>query len=90
MKIKEGMVLRAVAGHYVAVPTGKAIKDFSGLVRLNETGHDVWEGISEGLTVHEIAEKLVKEYADVTLEVAEQTTQALVDQLTAEGLVLPD
>lgn len=38
MKIKEGFILRNVAGSYVVVPIGEATLDFNGMMSLNETG----------------------------------------------------
>jgi len=46
MKIKEGFVIRKAAGKYVAVATGKASREFHGMVKLNETGKTIWEGIA--------------------------------------------
>lgn len=87
MKIKDGMILRQVAGKYVAVPTGKAAENFNGLIRLNETGHDVWVGIENGLTVDEIAKKFTEDYEDVTFEYAKECVEKLVESLKKEGFV---
>ena len=38
MKIKSGFVLEKVGNGYLAVTVGDRAKDFSGLVRMNETG----------------------------------------------------
>ena len=38
MKVKEGFVLRSVAGSNVVVPVGAASVDFNGMITLNETG----------------------------------------------------
>jgi len=90
MKIREGMVLQEIVGSYVVVPTGETARDFHNLIRMNKTGRDVWNGIAEGLAVHAIAKKMVETYDGVTLETAEQTTQAVVDKLMAAKLILPD
>ena len=38
IKIKEGFLLRKVAGDHVVVPVGEAGKVFHGMIRLNDTG----------------------------------------------------
>ena len=38
MKIKEGYVLREVAGQAVVIAVGEASKTFHGMINLNETG----------------------------------------------------
>ena len=43
MKIKEGFILRNVAGSFVVVPVGDATIDFNGMMNLNETGAFLFE-----------------------------------------------
>ena len=43
IKIKEGFLLRKVAGDHVVVPVGEAGKVFHGMIRLNDTGAFLWE-----------------------------------------------
>ena len=45
MKIKKGFVLRDVAGRSVVVATGTAAKKFRGMIILNDTGKDIWQGL---------------------------------------------
>lgn len=42
MRIKQGFVMRDVAGQAVAIATGEASKSFHGMVKLNGTGADIW------------------------------------------------
>jgi len=43
MKVKEGYMLREVAGNSVVVAVGKATLDFNGLITLNSTGTFLWK-----------------------------------------------
>ncbi len=61
MKVKEGFIIRKVAGKYVVVATGEASKSFHGMVKLNETAKIIWEGLADGKTPEEITEILMKE-----------------------------
>ncbi len=87
MKLKEGWVLTEMDGEYVAVPTKESAEKFSGVVRLNETAKDIWQGLAEGLDEARLAEKLVSLY-EVTPEQAKQAVQNVIAALTAEGLLV--
>ena len=42
MKIKNGFVVREIAGECVVVALGEASKVFNGIIKLNETGKIIW------------------------------------------------
>lgn len=63
MRMKDGFVLREIAGDTIVIATGEAGEEFYGMVRLNTTGKQIWQGISEGMTAQEIAHRLTLEYA---------------------------
>lgn len=86
MKLKEGWMLTDMGGEYVAVPTRESAEHFSGIVRLNETGKDIWEGLSEGLTEEGIVEKLTGLY-DVEKDRARAAVARVLEMLKQEGLV---
>lgn len=54
MKIKDGFVMRDVAGQTVIIATGKASETFRGMIKLNKTGKDIWQLMENGLSVEEI------------------------------------
>ena len=59
MKIKDGFVLEKVGESYMAVAVNRRTSDFSGLIRLNETGAFLWKTASAGeVTEDELAEAL--------------------------------
>ena len=74
MKIKEGFIIREVAGSFVVVAVGSAAKEFSGIINLNETGAFLWKALEKGATKDELVAKLLAEY-----EVDEATARADVD-----------
>lgn len=90
MKIMDGLVLTEVANDFVVVPMGKAAEKLRGLIRMNKTGRDVWQGISDGLTVEQIADRLLEKYDGVTKEEAIVSVQKNIDKLVAENIVFPD
>ena len=64
MKLKEGFVLRQVAGNYVVFPVGESTVDFHGMLALNETGAFLWEKLSEGADREALRKALCAEYDD--------------------------
>lgn len=51
MKIKKGFVIQQVGGQWVAVATGSAAVEFSGIVKLNDTAAIAWKGVEEAFRV---------------------------------------
>lgn len=62
MKIKEGYMLRNVAGNHVVVPLGKEAADFNGMVSLNDTGAFLWKLMEKGCTRDQLVEAVLGEY----------------------------
>ena len=69
MRIKDGYVVREIAGQYMAVPVGKRMNDFHGMLALNETAAFIWNLLKEEKTEQELAEALTDEY-EVSFEEA--------------------
>lgn len=86
MKIKQGFVMRDVAGQAVAIATGEASKSFHGMVKLNDTGAVIWNGIEKGLDEAEIAEQLAAGY-DVEADQALKDIESFIARMRDAGLV---
>ena len=70
MKIKEGFILREVAGNYIVVAVGEAVKNFNGVINLNESGAFLWKILSQGVeNESQLVDALLGEY-DVEKEIA--------------------
>lgn len=87
MKIKDGFVLREVAGQAVVIAVGEASKEFHGMINLNATGKLVWQGIEQGLTEAEIVGKLVDQY-DVTADKAQVDVHRMIEKMSTAGVLL--
>lgn len=79
MKLKNGFVLREVAGKCVAVPTGTNI-NFNGMITLNGTAKVLWDCLEKGAEIEDLAKALLTEY-DVDRETAEKHAAAFVEKL---------
>ena len=79
MKLKEGFILRTVAGETVALPTG-GLTNFDMMITLNDTGRFLWERLSVGAEKEELVDAILGEY-DVERETAESSVNAFVERL---------
>ena len=79
MRIKEGFVLRTVAGETVALPS-KGVTNLDMMITLNDTGRFLWEKLTIGAEKAELIEALLAEY-DVDREKAEKSVDAFVERL---------
>jgi len=79
MKLKEGFILRTVAGQTVALPTG-GVTNLDMMITLNGTGRFLWEKLAVGAGREELVEALLAEY-DVDRPRAEKSVDAFVARL---------
>lgn len=86
MKIKEGFLLRKVAGNIIVVPTGNKVMDFNVMISLNETGAFLWELLNNELTELQLVEKIIEEFK-VSKKVAQEDVKTFVKRLEKEGLL---
>lgn len=80
MKIKNGFVLRQVAGQTVVLPADSAL-DLNMMITLNETGAFLWERLQNDTDEAALVAALLEEY-DVDEETAKQSVQAFVKKLS--------
>lgn len=86
MKIKEGYILRSVAGNHIVVGVGAASVDFNGMININETGAFLWEIFAKGASVEEAAELMVKEY-DIDIDTAKADVVMFAGKLAEADLI---
>ena len=86
MRIKNDFILRQVADNYLVVAVGDAVKDFNGIINLNETGAFLWKILENGATEEELVKKLTEEY-DVTEETAKRDVGTFVAKLAEANLL---
>lgn len=86
MKIKDGFILREVAGNFIVVAVGDAVKNFNGVINLNETGALLWKELAKGATEEDLKQALLNEY-EVTEEIAENDVKAFVENLKQANLI---
>lgn len=85
MKIKEGFLLREVAGQTVVLPTGDDL-DLNMMITLNDTGAFLWQKLQEDTNQAGLVSALLEEY-DVDAETAGKAVAAFVEKLEANGFL---
>lgn len=62
MKIKEGFILRTVAGQNVVVPVGSNAMNFNAAITLNDSAAFLWKQLESEKTEQELLTSLTDEY----------------------------
>ena len=86
MRIKDGFILREVMGQAVVVPTGSATEIFSGMIKLNDTGKCIWQGLLEGENETQLVERIVAEF-DVSQSKAEEGVKNFLAKMAEKGFI---
>ncbi len=86
MKIKEGFVVKEIAGQNVVIALGAASKIFNGIIKLNDSGKFIWEKIAAGLTKDEIVKAMLEEY-DVDEATASTDVEAFIGELKGANIL---
>lgn len=86
MKLKEGFVFRKIAGDNVVVPIGQQIKEFNGLIKLNESGAFLWNILKEGSSKEELVDKLLEEY-EIDRDFAENDVEKFINILKERDML---
>lgn len=86
MKLKDGFVLRNVAGETVVLPVGEDL-NLNMMITLNETGRFLWEQLQKETEELELVSALLKEY-DVDEATAKAAVHAFVKKLNDNGFLV--
>ena len=78
MKLKEGFILRTVAGETIVLPSGDEL-DLNMMITLNDTGKFLWQQLENGAEMDELVAALLAEY-----DVDEATAKAGVERFVAK------
>lgn len=85
MKIREGFVVRQVAGVSVVISLETKVDDNNSVIQLNDTGLLLWESLVKGADKNTLVEVLLENY-EVTEEIARQDVDAFVQRLESAGV----
>ena len=85
MKLKDGFLLRHVAGQAVALPTSGTL-DLNMMITLNETGAFLWERLQSETDADALVAALLGEY-DVDEATARKSVAGFVQKLSDHGVL---
>lgn len=85
MKIKNGFVLREVAGDTVVLPTGDL--NINAMITLNESAAFLWKLMENDITEEEMVQKVLAKYDDTDADMAAKAVKGFVSQLSEHGFL---
>lgn len=85
MRIKDGFLIRSVAGSFVVVPVGDDAIDFNGVITVNDSGKFIWDLMQTGIDKYELLKKFMEEY-NVSEEQAKEDIGEFVQTLLDNGV----
>ena len=86
MKLNENFVLRKVANFWVVLPIGKQTVDFSGMLKLNDSGAMLWHILENHGDRDSMVVALTAEY-DVSIQRAQADVDSFLDKLIQAGCI---
>ena len=85
MKLKNGFILREVAGEIVVVPSGDTL-DLNMMITLNETAAFLWKKLENDISKEELANDLFAEY-EISQEEAMSNVEKFIENLNEHGFL---
>ena len=86
MKLKKGFVLHTSGSENLMVAVGKATREFSGMVRSNETAQFLLKHMEKEVTEEQLTEALMREY-DVDRSTAARDVHRFAEKMQKEGFL---
>lgn len=90
MRLKDGYILRKVAGQYIAVPFGAHAMKSRRIHALSESAALLWSAMEEDISVDGLVRVVAEAYPGLPEERLRGDIMQFVDQLNAEGLIVFD
>lgn len=85
MKIKDGYILRTIAGDNIVLPSGDEL-DLNVVITLNHSARFLWERLEQGAEADELTEALLGEY-EVDRATAEKAVADFIETLKHHDLL---
>lgn len=88
MKLKDGLILRKVAGQFVVVPIGNRVREVTNTVYISSSAAYLWDYMKDHpFTKEELADLILQNYEGVTREVALKDIEAFLDVLKRNNIL---
>ena len=90
MKLKDGLILREVAGQYVIVPTGKRVREVTNIVYISASAAYLWDYMKDHeFEKEDLVKRIMEHYTGVTEEKASEDIEKFL-KLLADNNILAD
>ena len=90
MKLKDGLILREVAGQYVIVPTGKRVREVTSIVYISSSGAYLWDYMKDHeFEKEDLVARIMEHYTGVSEEQASADIEKFLKTL-ADNNILDD
>jgi hypothetical protein len=86
MKIKDGFILKDVAGSKIVIATGEARLSFNGVITFNSVGAEMFNLLDGTNAPEEIVEKIASDY-NVDTGIVKRDFDALIEKLRKHNLL---
>ncbi len=86
VKIKNGFLLREIAGTPVIIPVGERVIEFKGMLMPNETGSFIWKKLLSDITYDDLLSAILEEY-DVDENMARDDLDAFLAEVRSIGAI---
>lgn len=86
MKIKDGFILKDVAGSKIVIATGSAKLNFNGVITFNDVGAEVFKMLDGTHTVEEIISHIAADYG-VSEDIVKTDVEKLIEKMRNHKLI---
>lgn len=86
MKIKDGYILKKVAGENIVIATGNARLSFNGIITFNEVGAEVFSRLDGTRSLEQIVDEIASLY-NAPRETVEADIKKLAEKMKKQGLL---
>lgn len=86
MKIKDGYILKKVAGENIVIATGDARLSFNGIITFNEVGAEVFTRLDGTRTLEQITNEIASIY-NAPAEIIAADIKRLTEKMKKQGLL---
>ena len=80
LKLKEGFILRSIAGQNIVIPSGDDM-DLNMMITLNGTGAFLWKHLEQGAEEKELVQAILDNYDGVDQDRAQRAVTAFLTTL---------
>lgn len=86
MKLKNGFMLREIAGSWIIVPMGEKVIEFNGLMMISESGALLWDKLEKGSDMDGLLTTLLREY-NIDENTARNDIQEFIYEIRGKNLL---